>query len=89
MRAPPPAFSLHFSEIVLSCAVLSPVCHFVALSTVAHQAPLPMELSRQEYWSGVTFSNPGDLPHPGIEPTSLASPALAGRFFITRPFHST
>ena len=76
MRAPPPAFSLHFSEIVLSCAVLSPVCHFVALSTVAHQAPLPMELSRQEYWSGLSFPPPGNLPDPGVEPTCAASQAV-------------
>ena len=43
-----------------------------------HQAPLPMGLSQQEYWSGLPFSPPGDLPNPGIEPASLASPALAG-----------
>ena len=49
--------------------------------TVAHQAPLSMELSRQEYWSGLPFPIPGDLPDPGIEPTSPVSPALAGGFF--------
>ena len=38
--------------------------------TVAHQAPLSMEFSRQEYWSGLSFSSPGDLPDPGIEPRS-------------------
>ena len=38
----------------------------------AHQAPLPMEFSRQEYWSGYPFPSPGDLPHPGIEPRSPA-----------------
>ena len=42
-----------------------------------------MGLSRQEYWSGLPCSPPGDLPHPGIEPTLLMSPALAGRFFTT------
>ena len=42
-----------------------------------------MKLSRQEYWSGMPFPTPGDLPNPGIEPVSLASPALAGRFFTT------
>ena len=47
------------------------------------QAPLSMEFSRQEYWSGMPFRTPGDLPHPGIEHTSLPSPALAGRFFTT------
>ena len=36
-----------------------------------------------EYWSGLPFPTPGDLLHPGIEPTSLTSPALAGRFFTT------
>ena len=46
--------------------------------TVAHQAPLSMEFSRQEYWSGVPFHPPGDLPDPGIEPMSLASPTLLG-----------
>ena len=51
--------------------------------TVAHQAPLSMEFPRQEYWSGLPFPSPGDLPDPGIEPTSLASLALAGRFFTT------
>ena len=41
------------------------------LCTVAHQAPLSMEFSRQEYWSELPFSSPGDLPHPGIGPGSL------------------
>ena len=43
---------------------------------IAHQAPLPMEFSRQEYWSGVTFPPPVDLPNSGIKPMSLASSAL-------------
>ena len=47
--------------------------------TVAHQAPLPLEFSRQEYWSRVPFPTPGDLPKPGTESTSLVSPGLAGR----------
>ena len=51
--------------------------------TVAHQAPASMGFSTQEYWSGLPFPSPGDLPDPGIEPTSLMSPALAGRFFTT------
>ena len=51
---------------------------FVMLWTVAHQAPLSMGFSRQEYWSGLPCSPPGDLPDPGIEPASLMSPALAG-----------
>ena len=52
--------------------------------TAAHQAPLSMGFSRQEYWSGLPFPTPEDLPYPGIEPTSLVSPALAGRFFSTK-----
>ena len=44
-----------------------------------------MGFSKQEYWSGLAFPTPGDLPDLGIEPESLASPALAGRFFTTVP----
>ena len=56
---------------------------FVTLWTVAHQVPLSMGVSRQEYWSELPFSPPGDLPNPGIEHVSLTSPALGGRFFTT------
>ena len=51
--------------------------------TVAHQSPLSMGFSRQEYWSGLPFPSLGDLLEPEIEPTFLASPALAGRLFAT------
>ena len=51
--------------------------------TVGCQAPQSMGFSRQEYWSGLPFPFPGDLPHPGIELRSLMSPALAGGFFTT------
>ena len=51
--------------------------------TVAHQAPLSMGFSKQEYWGGLPFSTPGHLPDPGVKPASLASPALIGRFFTT------
>ena len=51
--------------------------------TAAHQAPLSMGFSRQEYWSGLPFPPPGALPDPGIEPTSFMSPALPGGFFTT------
>ena len=44
-----------------------------------------MEFSRQEYWSGLPFHTPQNLSNPGIEPMSLASPASAGRLFITEP----
>ena len=50
--------------------------------TEAYQAPLSMEFPRQEYWSGLPFASPEDLPDPGIE---LTSPALAGEFFTTEP----
>ena len=56
---------------------------FVTLWTIAHQAPLSMGSSRQEYWSGLPCPSPGDLPKPGIKPTSLTCSALAGGFFIT------
>ena len=62
----------------LSCVLL-----FAAPWTIAYQAPLSMEISRQEYWSVLPFPTSGDLPDPGIEPVSLVSPALAGRFFTT------
>ena len=67
---------------VLSC--FSHVQLFVTLWTIACQAPLSMEFSRQEYWSGWPCPPPGDLPGPGIKPKSLMSPALEGEFFITR-----
>ena len=66
--------------VVLSC-----VQHIAMLWTVACQAPLPMEFSSEEYWSGLPFSSPGDLPNPGIILVSLASFALEGRFFTTLP----
>ena len=62
---------------------LSSVQLFVTPQAEAHQAPLSIGFSRQEYWSGVQFPTPGDLPDPGIEPSSLASPALAGEFLTT------
>ena len=50
---------------------------------IAYQAPLSMEFSRQEYWSGLPFPTPRDLSDAGIEPMSLASPAMEGGFFTT------
>ena len=58
---------------------------FVTPWTVAHQAPLSMEFSGQEYWSGLPFPTPGNLPDPGIEPVSPASPALSGKLSTTVP----
>jgi len=48
-------------------------------------ATLSLEFSRHEYWSGLPFPSPEDLPNPEKEPMSLVSPALAGRFFTTKP----
>ena len=61
-----------------SCVLL-----FAAPWSVANQASLSMGFSRQEYWSGLPFPTPGDLPNPEIKVASLSSPALAGRFFTT------
>ena len=53
------------------------------MGSTAHQAPLSMKFSRQEYWSGLPFSPPGNLSNPGTEPVS---PAVAGGFFTMEPF---
>ena len=67
---------------VCVCSVAE-LCLFSDPWTVASQAPLSMGFSRQEYWIGLPFLTPGDLPNSGIEHASLASPALAGVFFTT------
>ena len=64
------------------CSVFSHAWLFVTPGTVAHQAPLSMGSSKQEYWSGLPFSSPGDLPDAGNKPVS---PALAGGFFTSEP----
>ena len=64
-------------------SLFSRVQLFVTPWTVAPQAPLSMGFPRQEYWSRLPFPSPGDLPDPGIELTSLTSPALVGEFFAT------
>ena len=61
---------------------LSHIQLFAAPWPVACQVPLSMGSPRQEYWRGLPFPSPGDLPDPGIKPVS---PALAGRFFTTEP----
>ena len=68
---------------VCLCSVTQSCRFFAAPWTVPCQAPLPMEFSRQEYWNGVPFPTPGDLPDPGMEPAFLVSPALANRALIT------
>ena len=65
--------------------MLNRVQLFVTPGTVALQDPLSMEFSRQEYYSGLPFPTPEDLPNPGMKPTSLVSPALAGGFSTTVP----
>ena len=65
--------------------ILSLVQLFATPWTLAHKAPLSMGFPRQEYWSGLSFPPLGDLPNPGIEPTSPVSPALAEGFFTTKP----
>ena len=65
--------------------MLSHVGLFATPWTIAHQTPLSVGFPRQEYWSGLPFSTPGDLPKSGIEPMSLASPELAGEFFTAAP----
>ncbi|CAN0370401.1 unnamed protein product [Rangifer tarandus platyrhynchus] len=67
-----------YSSVVL---VLNHVRLSASPLTVTCQASLSMEFFRQEHWSGLTFSPPGNLPDPGIEPMSPGFPALAGRFF--------
>ena len=80
------SFSTCHSHGMCCCfCVLSRVQLFATPWTVANQASLSMGFSRQEYWCRVPFSPSGDRPDPGIEPMSLAAPALAGGFFTTEP----
>ena len=69
----------------VSAQSLSCVQLFATPLTVAHQAPLSMGFSRQEYWSGLPCLPPGDLPKLEIELVSLMSPALEGRFLPLLP----
>ena len=63
------------------CSVTCPVCLFATPWSVARQDPLSMGFSRQEYWSGLPFPPPGDLPDPGIKQTLVS--CIAGGFFTT------
>ena len=65
--------------LLLSPSVVSN--SFVTPWTLARRAPLSMRCPRQQYWNGLPFSSPRDLPNPGIKPTS----AMAGGFFIAEP----
>ena len=86
-RAHPNSWSSVLPFLVAICVCMrscfSCVWLFATLWTVAHQAPLSMGFSRQEYWSGLPCPSPGDLPGPGIKPVSLMCAALAGEFFTT------
>ena len=73
------------ATICLCVWTLSLVRLFETPCIVAYQAPLPMDPSRQDYWSGLPFSTPGNLPDLKFEPMSLASPVLAKGFFTTEP----
>ena len=80
----------HEEDYIMTCVCgcaqpLSRVQLFAVPWTATHQVLLPMEFFRQEYLGRLPFPPPGDLPDPGIEPTSLASPAVAGVFFTTVP----
>ena len=67
---------------VCVCVSHSVVSDSVTPWTVTHQVPLSVEFSRQEYWSGLPFSSPGDLPNPEIEPVS---PALQADSLLSEP----
>ena len=67
---------LHFSSKGCLVCMLNRVRHLVTPWTITCQAPLPVGFSRREYWGGLPFPPPGDLPNPGIEPTSPESPEL-------------
>ena len=73
--------TIFFLGCVQACCHFGHVRLFATLWNLAHQAPLSMGFSRQEYWSGLPCPPPGDLLDPGIEPGSLDSPTLAGGFF--------
>ena len=78
---------LEWGAIAFSMCMFSCVQLFATPWSVAHQAPLSMGFFRQEYWSGLQFP-PGNLPGPGIEPTSPVSPSLGGRLFTAWDYNN-
>ena len=81
-------WKIYISHKIIRCLCVCSIMFSSLLphgGTVACQALLSMEFSRQEYGSGLPFPSPEDLPSPGIEPTYPSSPALAGRFFTNVP----
>ena len=85
LTLPPGKRNQLLSSVRVCAQLLSRVWLLVTPWTVARQAPLSMGFSGQEYWNGLPCPPPEDLPDPGVEPTSPASPALAGGFFTTEP----
>ena len=77
--------SVHTYMLFCYCLQLLIHVSFATSWTAACQPPVSIGFPRQEYWSRLPFSTPGDLPGPGIKPKSLMSPALAVRFFTTAP----
>ena len=75
-------YSPHLSE---HAQLLNRVRLLTTLGTIAHQSPLSMGFPRQEYWSGLPFPPPRDLPNPEIKPMFPAPPALADEFSMTLP----
>ena len=69
----------------MGAQLLGHVRFFATQWAIDHQAPVNMGFSRQEYWSGLPFPSPGDLPDSGIEPKGPLIPALAGGFFTIEP----
>ena len=71
--------------LILVVVLVAKLCQTLCdpMDSIAHQASLSM--AQQEHWNGFPFPPPGDLPDPGTEPASLASPALADGFFTTEP----
>ena len=74
----------HGLHCSVPCSVIQ-LCLTVTPWTIALQTLLSMGFSWQEYWSGLPFPPPGDLPKAGIEAVSLESPVLTGGFFTTAP----
>ena len=71
--------------MVPTCSVAAVVLDSATPWTIAHQAPLSIGFSRQEYWTGLPCPLPGDLPDPGIEPASPVSKALTADSLPTEP----
>ena len=75
----------HSSQLLYVLSRFTCVQLFATPGTAAHQAPLSMEFSRQEYWSGLPCPPSGNLPDPGVKPMSFRFLALAGGLFTTLP----